>query len=447
MLSQRMLHKRSDAITYTLLRQGPGDSEKFISSQANQSEIVEVVDRARGATNGYVEVRLTKSGETGWIKVKYLHACPEEKDLKHRMLHERPDAITYTLLRRGPQDSKPFLSSQANQSEIVEVVDPARGSTNGYVEVRLPKSGETGWIKVKYLHACPEVREKLVRPVGGHGSVNLPRWLEHRRSDSIPQTVLRFAPSDSGEYMAESALQYEVVEVVDRNGPTTGYLFVRLALSGTEGWIKQAYLHDCPEGTRDHKRLAGEGRKITQVEISPQDERFKTMQKMITESLCSNPKCRCSRVDIRIKKLVFLSGQYLGETGMKNGPKETFFHGCPDHVVQPICNDGFDDHFSSGGAFGPGCYFSPQACKAFSYAENNLLVCEVALGIEENRLTLTVPDRTLDYDKVFVQQRKRSVQCHAGAPYNHEERIVYHPTQCKPVYIVETTTTSPGGGV
>ena len=247
--------------------------------------------------------------------------------------------------------------------------------------------------------------------------------------------------------MGELALQHEIVEVLDRSGPTTEYLFVRLALSEKEGWIKQTYLHACPEGTRDHERLAGGGREAKRVDIAPRDKRYQAIQQMITESCCSNPHCHCYGVDIRIKKLVFLGGQYLGETGMKTGPKETLFHGCPDDVVQPICENGFDNHFSSGGAFGKGLYFSPQACKAFGYAENHLLVCEVALGTEENRLTLTSPDYSLDHDKVCVQQHKRSAQCHAGAPFNHEERIVYHPTQCKPVYIVETTTKSPGGGV
>eukprot|EP00931_Biecheleriopsis_adriatica_P009763 TRINITY_DN110838_c0_g1_i1.p2 TRINITY_DN110838_c0_g1~~TRINITY_DN110838_c0_g1_i1.p2 ORF type:complete len:133 (-),score=21.36 TRINITY_DN110838_c0_g1_i1:34-432(-) len=131
---------------------------------------------------------------------------------------------------------------------------------------------------------------------------------------------------------------------------------------------------------------------------------------------------------------------------MVTGPKETHFHGCKDAVVTAIVEDGFDDAFSANGAFGNGIYFSPQSCKAWSYAENHLLVCEVALGKEADRLTLTAPDRTLNYASVFKQQRKRSVQCHAGAPFNHEERIVYWPTQCKPVYLVETTATSPGGG-
>ena len=76
----------------------------------------------------------------------------------------------------------------------------------------------------------------------------------------------------------------------------------------------------------------------------------------------------------------------------------------------PQVDQGFDDHFSGkGSAFGAGLYFSPQSCKSWSYAQNHLLLCEVALGSEANRLTLTAPDRDLDYDEVFQKRRYRSV--------------------------------------
>ena len=41
----------------------------------------------------------------------------------------------------------------------------------------------------------------------------------------------------------------------------------------------------------------------------------------------------------------------------------------------------------------------------------------------------------------------RSVQSHSRAHFRHDERVVYRPTQCEVVYVVETTETSPGGEV
>jgi len=115
-------------------------------------------------------------------------------------------------------------------------------------------------------------------------------------------------------------------------------------------------------------------------------------------------------------------------------------------VVRQICEAGLDDQCSAVGCFGKGLYFSLQSCKAWTYAENHLLVCEVALGRPEKRLTVAEMDTSLTYESVLAQG-KRSVQCHAGAPFNHEERIIYHPTQGRPAYLVETTETSPGGGI
>lgn len=277
---------------------------------------------------------------------------------------------------------------------------------------------------------------------------DLPRWLVHGRTDGIPKTSLRNKPSDGKDYVAgASALNGEIVEVVDRTEPTNDYIYVKLALSGKEGWIKNEYLRPCPEGTKDHGRLAADGREVQQVELKRASSRFQEVDELLQCTQCSVKKCHCYGVEIKAKRIWFLTGQYLGETGMKTGPKTTLFHGCPDNIVSLIAKTGFDDKFSSGGAFGCGLYFSPQSCKAFSYAQNYILICEVALGKEANRLTLKAPNRDLNYDEVFVKLGKRSTQCHAGAPFNHEECIVYHPTQCKPVYIVETTVTSPGGGV
>merc|ERR1712025_1535891 len=107
-----------------------------------------------------------------------------------------------------------------------------------------------------------------------------------------------------------------------------------------------------------------------------------------------------NRVEIKVQKLWFLAGHYLGDIGMYFGPKEVVFHGCKDNVVNSITELGFDDKFAKGGkAFGPGLYFSTQSCKAFSYAENHLLLCEVALGKEDDRLTALTSDNSLSYRK------------------------------------------------
>jgi len=201
----------------------------------------------------------------------------------------------------------------------------------------------------------------------------------------------------------------------------------------------------CPEGTYKHGRLSADGREVQLIELHHMSRRFQELQQFITANLCDNAHCICK--NIVIKRAIFITGHFLGTTGMVGGPKTTLFHGCSDDVVEKIGKQGFDDKFSGDGkAFGPGLYFSPQPCKAFSYAQSHLLVCEVALGRPEDRLTVTAPDSSLCYEEVFKNRGYRSVQCLKGRPFFHEERVVYRPTQCKPVYIIETMTKSPGGG-
>jgi len=288
-------------------------------------------------------------------------------------------------------------------------------------------------------------------PESEHGD-ELPRWMEHQRTDSIPMTSLREQPDDQAtQIKGVSALNGEVLEVLQRpNGRRElqkGYAFVRLSVGKQEGWLKGSYLRRCPAGTREHGRICGDlGREGKLVELKPSDSRWAEVQKMMTDTQCSGSKCKCLGRNIQAKRMWFVRGLYLGETGMKTGPKDVLFHGCKDAVVSDICKTGFDMNYSSTGSFGKGLYFSPQSCKAWSYAENHLLLCEVALGAPENRLTVTLPDTTLTYESVMAQG-KRSVQCHAGAPFNHEERIIYKATQGKPTYLIETTETSPGGGI
>eukprot|EP00746_Dinoflagellata_sp_MGD_P078467 gnl/MRDRNA2_/MRDRNA2_31375_c0_seq2.p1 gnl/MRDRNA2_/MRDRNA2_31375_c0~~gnl/MRDRNA2_/MRDRNA2_31375_c0_seq2.p1 ORF type:complete len:635 (-),score=108.33 gnl/MRDRNA2_/MRDRNA2_31375_c0_seq2:170-2074(-) len=304
----------------------------------------------------------------------------------------------------------------------------------------------------RIVYHCTQCKPVYVIKVR-EAEIVLPRWMLHQRTDHIPMTSLRKKPENSEGYVPgdlvndtkASALNGEVVEVLDRGGLTNDYVYVQLALCGSEGWIKKDYLQECPEGTQDHGRLAASD-SVKLIELDTSSTRVKELQQFIALNHCSSPKCHCYGRVITIEKAWQVRGQFLGETGMVTGPKTTLFHGCPDSVVHSIANGGFDDSYSSGGAFGAGSYFSPQSCKAWSYAENHLLVCEVALGSEANRLTLTQQDRSLTYEKVKAAG-KRSVQCHSGAPFNHEERVVYRNTQCKPVYLIKTTETSPGGGV
>mmetsp|Transcript_41345 Transcript_41345/g.130147 ORF Transcript_41345/g.130147 Transcript_41345/m.130147 type:complete len:289 (-) Transcript_41345:152-1018(-) len=277
------------------------------------------------------------------------------------------------------------------------------------------------------------------------------RWMEHQRSDSISKTSLREQPEDKAPCIAQaSAMNGEVVEVLP--GPDgcrelkNGFAFVRLSVGRQEGWLRGCHLQACPEGTDDHGRLCSDlGRKGEMVELKPSDSRWREVQKLITDTQCSHPKCRCIGRTIQAKRIWFVRGLYLGATGMRTGPKEVLFHGCKDGVARQICETGFDDQYSSAGSFGKGLYFSPQSCKAWSYAENHLIISEVALGLPEKRLTMTELDPSLTYESV-LDKGMRSVQCLAGSPFNHDERIIYHCTQGKPAYLVETTETSPGGG-
>ena len=209
---------------------------------------------------------------------------------------------------------------------------------------------------------------------------------------------------------------------------------MKLAL-GPVGWVRKEHLIACPEGTQVHERLTAVPSGVRKVELPVSGSRLAELQALLDRANTHR------QVDIRAARIWHIIGHYLGETGMVTGTKETLFHGTSDSAAMAIVTGGFDDQFSSTrGAFGAGVYFSPEACKSMNYAGKYLLVAEAALGLEQNRLTCTQSDPSLNYDKVFKQMGKRSCQCHVGVPFNHEERIVYHPTQCKPVYLIELVT-------
>lgn len=245
----------------------------------------------------------------------------------------------------------------------------------------------------------------------------------------IPTTLRRQPRADEGSnFLTSSMLPGEVVEVVGFDGGD--WVQVRLVLSGVVGWVRGKYLRPCPEGTRVHDRLTANPGDVSVSELSSDSSRFKELQAILRSA-------DTHRRGVQAKRILHIRGHFLGETGMVTGEKEVLFHGTKDEAAKSIVAGGFDDHYSSAGAFGDGIYFSPHACKSMNYTGNFLIVAEVALGLEENRLTCTSTRRELTYDIVFRQLGKRSCQCHVGAPFNHEERVVYHPTQCKPVYLIE----------
>merc|ERR1719419_1729220 len=127
-------------------------------------------------------------------------------------------------------------------------------------------------------------------------------------------TSLRRAPGDAEVYTGKSVYNGEVVEVL--SSESGGCLRVRTALCGADGWLKAVYLQDCPEGTCDHGRLVGDGRRgPTRIELSPNGERFQEVQAYINQSICTNPKCCCYGHPIVAKRIWFVAGQYLGEMG------------------------------------------------------------------------------------------------------------------------------------
>lgn len=277
-----------------------------------------------------------------------------------------------------------------------------------------------------------------------------PRWMRHTRpaDDAVRTTLLRPRPTADEVYIDGMPLDQEVVERMSED--VNGYTRVMLAVTGVEGWVKSSYLHGCSEGTRVHRQLIGESQTVARIELKRGSRRFKEIADLVEKSVCSSKACRLAYQDreIQAQRIWFVSGHYLGETGMQTGPKAVLFHGTNDAAVESIASSGFDMQFvKSGKACGPGLYFSPQSCKAFSYSQKFLLLCDVALGMEEHRLTVTQRSPHLNYEEVFVKLGKRSVQSHARAPFNHEERVVYKPTQCKPVYIIQMTCSSPCHGV
>lgn len=257
-----------------------------------------------------------------------------------------------------------------------------------------------------------------------------PRWMLHdRKSEDYPRTALRLRPTDEKKYKSSSAYNGEVVEIL---GTIGNYRKARLELSGATGWLHQKYLHICPEGTAENNSSEVCGPR-SRVELKPSEGRIKEVRKLLRKANMTR-----KADEIRTEQVWLLKGHFLGEVGLANGPKEVLFYGCRDSWVHYITNGGFSEVFDvSSGTFGKGIHMSPQSCKAFEDCESFMFICEAALGKEEDRLTLEAPHEKLDAYEVNEKQGKLSVQCHAGKCFKHEERIVYNPAQCKPVYLIK----------
>jgi len=276
------------------------------------------------------------------------------------------------------------------------------------------------------------LREEPEEPDGRVAPYDGPRFLLHdRRSEEYPRTALRVNPTPAKDYKPHSAMNGEVVEVL---GVKDKYLDVRLALSNVAGWIHERHLHPCPEGVGG---AVLEG--VQRLELKPSDGRLKEVRRFLRRKNTTR-----KGSDIRASRVWLLKGHYLGKAGLDDGGrKETLFFGCPDSLVEPIASGGFGEVFGSlKGTFGKGVHLSPQSCKAYLSSESFMLICEAALGKQEDRMTLTVPYPELDYTEVCEVKGKLSGQVHAGERFQHEERVVYHPGQCKPVYLLQLE--SPG---
>lgn len=266
-----------------------------------------------------------------------------------------------------------------------------------------------------------------------------PRWMLHDRCNTdYPKTALRVNPTDEEDYLPAGAYNGEVVEIV---GAEAKFVKVRLALESTEGWLKDQYLQQCPEGMPHDRSVTLCG--IKRVSLKDWDGRVKGVRRFLRKRNISR---RGPADEIRAEMVWFLPGHFLGEAGMATGPKETLFFGCPDSLVDCIADAGFDSVWEAicnnkaFNDFGKGAHFSKQSCRAFTLCESYMFICEVAVGCEEERLTLTVPNEALDFKQVCQEQGKLCVQCDMGSRFKHDTRVVYQPSQCKPVYLIKLET-------
>jgi len=219
------------------------------------------------------------------------------------------------------------------------------------------------------------------------------RWMIHdRKSTDYTRTSLRERPSPKKDYMNVSVMNGEILEIIGKEGD---FLCVRTGLEGLDGWLPQRYLHPCPEGTNHDRSITC--REVRREVLGDTDPRLKVVRKFLRKRNRTRPGS-----EIRAEKVWYLPGHFLGEHGMVDGPKEVLFLGCRDSLAENIADCGFDPVFDqvSGGDFGKGVHLTRQSCRAFASAENFLLICEAAVGTEEDRLKMAAPNPSLDYKEV-----------------------------------------------
>jgi len=281
--------------------------------------------------------------------------------------------------------------------------------------------------------ACEKLAGQPEKVVKTHSiPSDLPRWMIHDRGDKdYPRTSLRVRPSANKDFLPCSVINGEVVEVLETEGD---YIKVQAALQRTEGWLHKRLLHPCKEGASEEERLAAVS-DVRRIELKAHEGRLKDVRKYLRRRNRHR-----GGSDIRAEQVWFLQGYLLGEAALQDGrPKEVHFFGCSDDLAETIADRGFDAVFEEAacGKFGKGLHFSPLSCKAFGETENYMLICEVAPGKQDDRLTLRVPNDALDQEEVCGKQGMLSVQCHVCDRFDHEERVVYNPAQCKPVYLLK----------
>merc|ERR1712194_146722 len=238
--------------------------------------------------------------------------------------------------------------------------------------------------------------------------------------DGVHKTSLRKEPKDElgSNCLDFSAMNGTIVRIVEPSlseGDSDGYVKVKLVQTAcVEGWIKLKYLNDCPNdiGAVAGADADGHIRPVRYRELSPMDKDFSVINQKIKDSVCTHPACvkQFGGIEMMAKKIWVIEGQFIDEDSREAAETEVLSHGCKDASLDLITeNGGLDVNFCRRGAFGKGLYFSTQACKAFGYAQNHLLLCQVALGREEQRHTVTEPDWNLSFEEVCEKLQKMSV--------------------------------------
>eukprot|EP00927_Polykrikos_kofoidii_P060766 TRINITY_DN55686_c0_g1_i1.p1 TRINITY_DN55686_c0_g1~~TRINITY_DN55686_c0_g1_i1.p1 ORF type:complete len:460 (-),score=80.41 TRINITY_DN55686_c0_g1_i1:235-1614(-) len=287
--------------------------------------------------------------------------------------------------------------------------------------------------RVKTFMECvsPSVKTSL----SGPQTTGFPRWMVHDRGTlEYCRTSLRQTPTRAKDYLPQTVYNGEVVEVLAIQNQ---YAQVKVQLCGAVGWIDKRYLSWCPEGTASVDRGSNRAH-LKRWELTTADQRLKEVRRFLRRR-----NLHMDADDLRAKQVWFLSGHYLGDVGLSDDvKKETVFFGCADEWVESIVDGDFDELFKRRDEeIGFGMRFSTASCKAFCRTDNYLFIFEVALGPAEARLTLEKPHPSVNME-MLQEQGFLSAQCmpsisRSSKVFDHDERFVYNPLQCKPVYLIK----------